>query len=234
MATKKNTTEETKVIYIKPMDERIMTVHIVGDTPLIVSNWTKKALQEMLDAQTGGKKTKKQKVAKNIWAECAQRLYWMDGEPDIEYSDWTQELYEQLTQGARFGFPATAFKEAAISAGIRGGFVKYKTELQGEFYIVGEGERQLVQINKNSENKIPTMREDNVRLAGIGRVADLRHRPQFEHWSADLVVKYDANGSIDPESIINLINLGGHKVGTGEWRTEKSGQYGTFHVESVE
>lgn len=228
MATKKN--EETKVIYIKPMDERVMTVHIVGDTPLIVSNWTKKALQEMLDAQTGGKKTKKQRVAKNIWAECAQRLYWMDGEPDIEYSDWTQDLYEQLTQGARFGFPASAFKKAAINAGKRNGYIGSKENVYGDFFILGEGDRQLIQINKNS-NEIPTVREDNVRLAT--GVADLRHRPQFENWSADLIVKYDANGIISPESIINLINLGGHKAGAGEWRAEKKGQYGMFHVENV-
>lgn len=229
MPTKKSA-EEKKVIYIKPVEEGILNIRIVGDTPLIVSAWTKKAVQEMLDAQTEGKKTKKQKVLKNIWAETAERLYWMDGEPDVDYSDWTPEMYEKYAEGARFGFPATAFKQAAISAALRSGYIKYKTEIQGDFFILGEGDRQLVEIKYDV---IPSMREDNVRLAGIGRVADLRHRPQFESWYADLVVKYDRNGNIDPESIINLINLGGRKCGVGEWRVEKAGQYGMFHVESV-
>ena len=229
MATKK-TADEKKVIYIKPVEEGILNIRIVGDTPLILSAWTKKAVREMLDAQTEGKKTKKQTVLKNIWAETAERLYWMDGEPDVDYSDWTPELYEELAEGARFGFPATAFKQAAISAALRSGYIKYKTEIQGDFFIVGEGDRQLVEIKYN---EIPSMREDNVRLAGIGRVADLRHRPQFESWYSDLIVKYDLNGNIDAESIINLINLGGRKCGVGEWRVEKAGQYGMFHVESV-
>lgn len=231
MATKKNTTEETKVIYIKPLDERIMTIHIVGDTPLLTSNWTKKAKDEMREAQTGVRRPKGQKVPKNIWAECAQRLYWMDGEPDVEYSDWTQELYEQHTQGARFGFPATAFKKAAVNAGKRRGYIGVKDNPYGDLFILGEGARQLVQINMNYESEIPSISEDNVRLAS--GVADLRHRPCFDNWSADLVVKYDANGIIDPESIVNLVNLAGHVVGIGEWRIEKKGQYGAFHVESV-
>jgi len=226
MATKK--TVEEKVLVIKPIEEGVLTIHIVGDTPLIISAWSAKAKQEMLDAQTGGKKTKKQRIAKNIWAESAGRLYWMDGEPDIDYSDWTQELYEKHTQGARFGFPATAFKKAAIGAAYHGGYTSSRVELQGEFFIVGEGEQQLVQIHSDS---IPSIREDNVKL--MGKTADLRHRPQFETWSADLIVRYDRNGSIAPESIINMINLGGRKEGVGEWRIEKGGQYGMYHVESV-
>ena len=77
------------------------------------------------------------------------------------------------------------------------------------------------------------MREDNVRLAGIGRVADLRYRPAFNEWSSTLVIKYDKHGNIDADSIANMINLGGHKVGIGEWRVEKSGQYGMFHIETL-
>ena len=32
------------------------------------------------------------------------------------------------------------------------------------------------------------------------------------------------------ENIINAINLGGQLNGIGEWRIEKGGQYGSFHV----
>ena len=223
-------TEEKKVIYIKPIEEGVLTLRIVGDTPLIISAWTEKARQEMLEAQTIEKKTKKQKVAKNIWGEYAERLYWMDGKPEIDYSEWTADLFEKYATGARFGFPASAIKQAAISAAIRGGFIKYKTEVQGDFWILGEGDRQLVEI---THDELPVMREDNVRLAGIGRVADLRYRPAFNEWSSTLVIKYDKHGNIDEDSIANMINLGGHKVGIGEWRVEKSGQYGMFHIETL-
>lgn len=33
------------------------------------------------------------------------------------------------------------------------------------------------------------------------------------------------------ENIINMINAGGYVCGVGEWRPEKSGQNGMFHVE---
>ena len=226
MATKKAIEGE---IVIKPIEEAYMIIHIVGDTPLIVSAWSTKAKQEMLDAQTGGKKEKKQRVAKNVWGEVAGRLYWMDGEPDVDYSDWTEKLFVKHTQGARFGFPAAAFKKAAISAAYRGGYTGDMVSLRGEFFIMGEGEQQLVQI---SEGYVPSVREDNVKLQG--KTADLRHRPQFETWSAKLIVKYDVNGNISPKSIINMINLGGQKNGIGEWRIEKGGQYGMYHVDHVE
>ena len=32
------------------------------------------------------------------------------------------------------------------------------------------------------------------------------------------------------DQIINLINMGGFSNGVGEWRPEKDGQFGTFHV----
>ena len=32
------------------------------------------------------------------------------------------------------------------------------------------------------------------------------------------------------KNIVNMINLGGFSCGLGEWRTEKGGMHGTFHV----
>ena len=60
--------------------------------------------------------------------------------------------------------------------------------------------------------------------------ADIRYRPQFDVWSIDLTVRYNANGNMTIENIINAINLGGQLNGIGEWRIEKVGQYGSFHV----
>lgn len=223
MATK--TTEKKTEIIIAPIKKAYMTVRIVGDSPLLLSNWTTKAKDEIRD-KTAGKKVPK--VARNIWAEFAQRHYWMDGEPDVAYSEWSQEVYEKYAQGARFGFKAGAVKEAAVSAALAAKYIKGKKEL--DFLILGEGRDQLVQIMSDC---LPDMAEDPIRLAGIGRPADLRYRPLFENWYADLLIEYDTEGNISAESIVNLINRAGAKIGIGEWRPEKSGTYGTFHVESV-
>ena len=54
MATKK-----TEEVIIRSFEQQTTKIRIVGDSPLIVHNWSEKAKKEMLDAQTGKNKTKK-------------------------------------------------------------------------------------------------------------------------------------------------------------------------------
>ena len=61
--------------------------------------------------------------------------------------------------------------------------------------------------------------------------SDLRYRPEFKNWYADLVIEYNQNGMIDEESLVNMIELGGDMCGIGEWRIEKGGINGKFHVQ---
>ena len=72
------------------------------------------------------------------------------------------------------------------------------------------------------------MREDMVKI-GMG-TADLRYRGEFRNWRAKFRVKYNANGQYDLENIINIINAGGVICGVGEWRPERDGQFGMYHV----
>jgi len=218
MATKKN-----EIIEIKPLQLATVNITIEGDTPLIIHNWSEKSKKEMLDTQKGIKI--KKKIAKNEWAECAGALWWMDGAPNIRYEDWDEETYYREVSKARLGFPATAIKQAAISALYRAEMSKDKVSLQGCFFIRGEGSMQLVEIKSPHP---PTMREDNVKV-GMG-TADLRYRPEFSDWSIDLELVYNVNGKMSLNDIVNALNLGGFTVGIGEWRTEKTGQFGSFHV----
>jgi len=222
MATTKKTNNEE--IVIEKMEIGIAEVRIEGITPLIVHGWSEKARKEMLAKQQGVKLSKKQN--KNPVAEFAEALYWIDGKPDVNYADWTEEMFEELSEGARFGFPATAVKAAAISAAYREGYAKNKVSLQGAFFIEGEGEMQLVEI-KGSR---PTMREDMVVIGGATRTADLRYRPQFTDWYMDLTIRYNTKGNMTLENIINMIALGGMTCGLGEWRVEKGGNYGQFEI----
>ena len=43
-------------------------------------------------------------------------------------------------------------------------------------------------------------------------------------------MSYNANGMYSLEQIVNIINAGGYACGIGEWRPERDGQYGMFHV----
>ena len=45
------------------------------------------------------------------------------------------------------------------------------------------------------------------------------------------MIEYNQNGMIDEESLVNMIELGGDMCGIGEWRIEKGGINGKFHVQ---
>lgn len=147
------------------------------------------------------KQMKKAKTAKD--AKDPQRDY--------------EESFYRLPDG-KPGFPTIAFKQAAVSAGGRFSDGLKMTELRGAFFIDGE----LAEIKGK-----PNMREDMVRV-GMG-TADIRYRPEFKTWRVTLPIKYNAD-KISLEQLVNLFNLAGFGVGVGEWRPEKDGQYGMFHV----
>lgn len=206
-----------KVVEIPRIDIRQVVIHIVGDTPLITHKWAEKAKKEMLEKQMKKAKTSG-KDTKDPVRDFIDSLYWLEGKP----KNYTEKAFiEALNNGARFGFPAVAFKAAAVSAGYRAGVTQNKVSMNAAFHIDGE----LVEIKG-----IPQMREDMVRVGGVSKVADIRYRGEFPTWTADIVVKYNA-GVVSPEQIANLFNLGGFACGVGEWRVEKGGSFGMFHVE---
>jgi hypothetical protein len=214
MATKK-----TEVIEIRPIEIKKVTVRVVGDTPLIMHAWSEKAKRMMLEAQMGIAKGKKKEV-KNPADDFIRSMYWLTPMPE----DGTMESFEEaIANGARFGFPVTAFKQAAISAAYRMGWAKDKMSMRGAFYIDSD-ENGMIEIHSDT----PEMREDMVKV-GMG-TADIRYRGEFKNWYADLTISYNANGQYSLENIVNIINAGGYVCGVGEWRPERDGQNGMFHV----
>lgn len=130
--------------------------------------------------------------------------------------DFRDSLYEHPEGG--YGFPVVAFKAAAVDACSHIDGVT-KVEARGAFHINGE----LAKIEG-----IPTMREDMVRI-GMG-TADIRHRGEFKKWATELTIRYNAN-VLSLEQIVNLFSTAGFAIGVGEWRPQKDGSYGMFHVE---
>lgn len=192
----------------------IMEVTLIGDSPLIVHAWSPKAKREMLDKQM--KKAKGAKEAKDPRADFEASMY-------------------RLADGG-YGFPSVAFKNAAVTAGTSvAGLTKIAA--RQAFHILGEdadingafdGSKSRVNLVRIVGDE-PQMREDMVRLGGIGNKADLRYRPEFPAWRAKILVRYNAN-VLSEAQILNLLNVAGFAVGVGEWRPEKDGQYGMFHV----
>jgi hypothetical protein len=132
-------------------------------------------------------------------------------DPEQDYKD---SLYEY--PGGGYGFPTIGIKAAAVNAAAQCDM--FKTDARATFHIDGE----LVKIDGE-----PEPREDMVRV-GMG-TADIRYRGEFKNWSTTFTIRYNAS-VLSAEQIVNLFNAAGFGVGIGEWRPQKSGSYGRFHV----
>ena len=168
---------------------------IVGDTPLVMHQWSEKAKGEMLAKQM--KKASAGKDAKDPERDYLATIYRMpDGSP---------------------GFPVIAFKASAVTACTSVANVT-KVAARQAFHVAGD----LAPIY--GEHR---MREDMVRV-GMG-TADIRHRAHFERWATQMDVTYN-RAMLSEEMLINLFATAGFGVGVGEWRPERDGQLGRFHV----
>lgn len=192
-------TGEAMIITLPALTIQTAEIQLIGDSPLICHAWSKKAKQEILDKQM--KKAKQAKGAKNPQTDYEESLYVMPEDSE-----------------AKYGFPAVAFKAAAVDACSHVANIT-KTISRGAFHIVGE----LVPIFGK-----PHMREDMVRLGGIGAPADIRFRGEFTEWSTKFTIRYNSN-VIQLEQIMNLFNTAGFAIGVGEWRPQKDGVFGMFH-----
>jgi len=135
-------------------------------------------------------------------------------EPKDPEREYEESMYRH---NGNYGFPSVGFKAAMVSACRLVDDIPMTLARQA-FHVEGE----MVEIEGE-----PRMREDMVRLHR--KTADIRYRGEFPKWSAKFIITYAAN-TISAEQVINLLNLAGFSVGVGEWRPERSGSYGRFHV----
>jgi hypothetical protein len=190
--------QDPQEIKLAGLAKEFIRLRLVGTSPLIVHNWSAKAKKQMLDKQM--KRASQGRAAKD---------------PE---QDYRESLY--IRSDGSHGFPAVAFKEAAVRAGT---YCDMKMVfLRGAFHVDGD---DLVRVEGE-----PEPREDMVRV-GQG-TADIRYRPQFPKWAVEVDVTYNSR-ALTAEQIVNLFEIAGFAVGVGEWRPEKNGQFGRFRVETI-
>lgn len=198
---------------------KAFSIWLVGDTPLITHAWSEKAKREMLQKQV--KAPKAGKDAKDPQADFVSSLY--------EMGDGT------------YGFPATGFKNCILSAAHKDKGIA-RTGVMAALWLAANMVRvrpalagaicdmPLVRIYGSS----PEMREDMVKIgAGLNKVANLAYRAQFTIWAVKIKGRFNAAG-LNAEQLAFLISEAGMAYGVGEWRNEKRGMFGAFHLASVE
>jgi hypothetical protein len=193
-------------------------VWLIGDTPLITHAWSEKAKREMLSKQV--KATKSGKEARD------------------PHADFVSSLYE-ISDGV-YGFPATGVKNCILSAAhkdkgiarsgvmsalwVNADMVRVRPALAG-----AACDMPMIRIFGSD----PEMREDMVKIgSGLNKTANLAYRAQFKIWAMHIT------GRLNPavltlEALAFLIQEAGLASGLGEWRNERKGMFGAFHMADV-
>ena len=203
-------TKTVELITIPALKIQKITLNIVGDTGLISHAWAEKAIKQIQDKQAGAPKQGKEK--RDPQSDYCASLYWLNkkGEP-------ISPLDMDPNEHGMFGFRTIAFKAAAIQAandvGVR------MTEARRWFRVLGEF------VPLEFEKIIP--RTDSVKI-GMG-TTDLRYRAEFMNWKCKLLIEYNAS-IVNAAQLTNLFNTAGFGVGIGEWRPQRNGINGTFHI----
>ena len=79
----------------------------------------------------------------------------------------------------------------------------------------------------------PEMREDMVKIGqGLQRKANLAYRAQFSVWALKITGRFNSS-VLTAEALTFLINESGMASGLGEWRNERKGMFGAYHLGSV-
>jgi len=215
-------------------------IKIIGDTPLLVHAWSEKVKKQLLDDMRDPDKDKKKKKhePKDPFADFVEAAYWITPMPQVRGLplEEQEKLFEEaIDKGAKFGFPVIAIKKAAVMACYRAGYIK-STKLMSSLFHVNAvngahvGSSQELAILDIEEP--PELSEDVVKVGPFNnRVPDLRYRPSFRKWSIELNISLIKTGMFKMEDIVNAIQMGGFMNGIGEWRCEKDGEFGGFHVE---
>lgn len=185
-------------VVITPPDIRTIQLQIEGTSPLVINKFSAKAKEIMMATQMAGStaKSKKARQAKDF-----EDLF--NGARHVSSDGWD-------------GIHAASFRNAAISACRAAGFVMTKAKLA--IFIEPDGfdaddMTPLVRITKGE----PQMVVSPCRNAS--GVIDLRPRPTYFPWGADLRIKYDA-GILTETDVVNLMARVGLQVGIGEGRPD--------------
>lgn len=195
-----------------------LEVSIVGTAPYCQNRWSVKALDKIRETQEAGSTSRK-----------GSKREPKDFERAFQEAQYLSRPTKQHPKGWH-GIPAASFRKAMISACRVAHFKMTIGKLA--VFIVPDGfdartGTPLVRINGPS----PVMRIHPVR--NDNGSADLRARPFFDEWSANIKIRYDAD-MFTAQDVINLLHRAGIQVGVGEGRPDSkdsSGMdWGTFTI----
>lgn len=191
-------TKANQAVTITAPDMRVIELTIKGTAPLVINKFSAKAKEMMMATQMAGStaKSKKNREAKDF-----EDLF--NGARHVSTDGWD-------------GIHAASFRNAAISACRAAGFVMTKAKLAIFVEPDGFDADDFTPLVRITEGE-PQMVVSPCRNAS--GVIDLRPRPTYMPWAANLRIRYDA-GILTAEDVANLMHRVGMQVGIGEGRPD--------------
>jgi hypothetical protein len=207
--------KDESVAVIKAANLVTTTIRINGTAPLVINKFSKKARDKMLADMATPANEKKSKAAR----------------PPRNYAEDFEQARHRSEDGWD-GIAAPAFRAAMIDACRTVGMVMTRAKMsvfvEPDGFDAEDG-TPLVRIDATD----PERTEMLVRNDNGG--ADVRVRPMWRKWSANVTVTYDED-MITGQSVVNLLDRAGRQVGVGEGRpyskTSVGQGWGTFTVEA--
>lgn len=202
----------TNIVQIKAPNLQTALFRIIGTAPLVQAKFSQKAKEQMMSTQAAGSVARGKKVreAKDFDATC-------DGSVHYSRDGWV-------------GIPAGAFRSAMISACRLVGFKMTLAKLS--LFIVADGfDRDegtpLVKLLAKDYKRV------DMHVRNATGVIDIRSRPMWDEWQADVRVKFDGD-QFCLADVSNLMARVGEQVGLCEGRPDSKSSagmgWGTFRL----
>lgn len=196
-----SSTTKTQNIDVEPLKRGIVTLRIIGTTPLYQHRMSAKAKEQLIISES---RRKSKDPFKTHPLEAFRDA--LEIRPD--------------SGATACGLRVVSLKGAMCTAALAVKGV-HKTDVQRLIFMPGN----VVPLYGT-----PQIKMDTVRLSGMGRAPDLRTRPYFPKWGAEIEVHY-VSPNLTLEGVVNLVANAGVVAGIGDFRQEKgAGNYGSFRV----
>jgi hypothetical protein len=190
-----------ETINFKPLEVGVLKVKVVGDSPYMPEPMDMAVLEKY------NKIKSKQNYTKD----------------DISEEEKVKAKF-YYTENEELAIPSRAFYNSMIRAS------SYLFDIkQGGMRNIKEGitvKGDFIKLNFKKQKV----------LTHWGRTSGMKGSPRkimrnaFYDWSIELTIEYNKN-NLSAEQIVNVLNWAGFHIGVGGFRKEKTGNFGSFHVE---
>jgi hypothetical protein len=205
----------TPTLLIRPLQEIELGFRLRGLAPYMQCRFSQKAIAKIQETHRQGQQARSRRTR--------------------EARDFDEDYRNamHLFADGGCGIPCSAFRNALISAcrvvGFKMTIAKLSIFIQKDGLDIVDG-TPLVRIEGTPEQSILPVRNAT-------GVIDLRVRPLWREWAANLRIRCDAE-QFSPQDVANLLIRAGRQVGIGEGRPDSRDsngiEYGLFAVESAD